>query len=82
MEVSESEGGLILKGCTNFENGCPDEHFKSTDFYKCKCLSLSNSLSICTYLLYWEREREREREREKERKGEGTKIAYWATNII
>ncbi|XP_078335084.1 uncharacterized protein LOC111101803 isoform X2 [Crassostrea virginica] len=32
LEVSEGE--LFLKSCTTFENGCPKEHFKNTDFYK------------------------------------------------
>ena len=35
LEVSE--GDLFVKSCTTFENGCPKEDFKNTDFYKCKC---------------------------------------------
>ena len=36
MEVSE--GDLFVKSCITFENGCPTEHFKNTDFYKCMCV--------------------------------------------
>ncbi|XP_022290643.2 uncharacterized protein LOC111102267 isoform X2 [Crassostrea virginica] len=47
LEVSELEGDLFLQRCTNFENGCPDEHFKSTDFYKYPACQMVDLVHNC-----------------------------------
>ncbi|XP_078335076.1 uncharacterized protein LOC111101803 isoform X1 [Crassostrea virginica] len=45
LEVSEGE--LFLKSCTTFENGCPKEHFKNTDFYKYPACQIIDTIHNC-----------------------------------
>ncbi|XP_078319447.1 uncharacterized protein LOC111100159 [Crassostrea virginica] len=45
LEVSN--GDLFVKSCTTFENGCPKEHFKNTDFYKFHACQIIDTIHNC-----------------------------------
>lgn len=52
--IEISNGSLVLRDCTLFKFGCPEEHTRSNEFYKCKnSLLFLFTIESTLTVLYW-----------------------------